>query len=63
MPSTKPYCTDAELADLKSDTEGAKLFIDPPGLVPDDDGATLGRLDHFRPVWNREGGFRNGCEV
>jgi hypothetical protein len=41
MQSSRTYCTDAELADLKPDTE-AKLYIDPPGLR--DDGVTLGRL-------------------
>ncbi|MGD0108773.1 MAG: hypothetical protein ABSC06_32760 [Rhodopila sp.] len=42
MSSKKTYCTDGELADLTTDTEGATLFIDPPG--PRTDGVTLGRL-------------------
>jgi hypothetical protein len=41
MQPARTYCTDAELADLKPDTE-AKLHINPPG--PADHGITLGPL-------------------
>jgi hypothetical protein len=42
VPDTRTFCTDAELAALKPDTEGATLYIDPPAATSTM--VTLGKL-------------------